>query len=48
MLKSRPDRFRLTPDQTLRVRLPAEGPPLVRLQNCLKEVQTFVKGEKEV
>jgi transcription-repair coupling factor (superfamily II helicase) len=48
MLKSRPDRFRLTPDQTLRVRLPAEGPPLVRLQNCLKEVQTFVKGEGEV
>ncbi|HEY9073177.1 MAG TPA: transcription-repair coupling factor, partial [Desulfobaccales bacterium] len=47
LLKSKPDMFRLNRDQTLRVRLPQEGPPLVRLQNCLKEVATFVKAEEE-
>jgi transcription-repair coupling factor (superfamily II helicase) len=47
MLKTRPENFRLTPDQTLRVRLPETGPTLERLQNCLKEVETFVKGEGE-
>jgi hypothetical protein len=31
----------------LQVRLPLSGPPLVRLQNCLKEVETFVKAEGE-
>jgi len=47
VLKTRPESFRLTPDQTLRVRLPETGPTLGRLQNCLKEVETFVKGERE-
>ncbi len=47
LLKSKPDNFRLTRDQTLRVRLPQEGTPLWRLQNCLKEVETFVKAEVE-
>jgi hypothetical protein len=46
-LKSRPDTFRLTQDQTLRVRLSLEGPLLQRLENCLKEVETFVKAEEE-
>jgi len=48
LLKSRPDRFRLTPDQHLKVSLPEAGPPLARLQNCLKEVETFVKPKTEV
>ncbi len=43
-LQRRPDSLRLTPDQHLRLRLPGEGPPLERLRNCLKEVETFVKG----
>ena len=47
LLKKRPESYRLTPDQALRVRLPEEGPPFVRLQNCLKEVETFVKAERE-
>ena len=47
MLKKRPDTFRLTPDQTLRMRLPETGLVLERLQNCLKEVETFVKAEGE-
>ncbi len=47
VLKKRPDTFRLTSEQTLRVRLPEAGPPLKRLQNCLKEVETFVKAEEE-
>jgi transcription-repair coupling factor (superfamily II helicase) len=46
-LKSQPGRFRLTPDQTFRVRLPEGAPLLGGLQNCLKEVATFVKGEEE-
>jgi transcription-repair coupling factor (superfamily II helicase) len=47
LLKERPDRFRLTPEQHLRVRLPEGGPPLSRVQNCLKEVETFVKPKAE-
>jgi len=46
-LKQRPGTFRLTPDQTLRIHLPETGPVLERLQNCLKEVETFVKAERE-
>jgi len=48
LLKKRPETFRLTSDQSLRIRLPEEGMPFVRLQNCLKEVETFVKAEEEV
>jgi transcription-repair coupling factor (superfamily II helicase) len=47
ILKDRPQVFRLTPDQTLRIHLPETGPVLRRLQNCLKEVETFVKGTGE-
>ncbi len=47
LLKKRPETFRLTPDQALRIRLPEEGLPFVQLQNCLKEVETFVKAEEE-
>ncbi len=45
LLKKRPEKYRLTPDQTLSMRLPEEGPPWDGLENCLKEVETFVKGE---
>ena len=47
ILKKRPETFRLTPDQTLRIQLPETGPVLTRLQNCLKEVETFVNAEGE-
>jgi hypothetical protein len=47
LLKKRPDTFRLTPDQSLRIHLPETGPLLGRLQNCLKELETFVKAERE-
>jgi hypothetical protein len=47
LLKKRPDTFRLTPDQRLRIHLPETGPLLGRLQNCLKELETFVKAEGE-
>jgi transcription-repair coupling factor (superfamily II helicase) len=47
LLKDQPGRFRLTPDQHLRVSLPVAAPPLVWLQNCLKEVETFVKPDTE-
>ncbi|MGB8991566.1 MAG: transcription-repair coupling factor [Desulfobaccales bacterium] len=47
LLKRRPQRYRLTPEQTLRVQLPESGPVLERLQNCLKEVETFVKADAE-
>jgi transcription-repair coupling factor (superfamily II helicase) len=47
LLKKRPHAFRLTPDQTLRIHLPETGPVLGRLQNCLKEVETFVKATIE-
>ena len=45
LLKKRPDRFRLTPDHTLRLKLPEDGPPWARLEICLKELEIFVKGE---
>ncbi|MBI4643570.1 MAG: transcription-repair coupling factor [Deltaproteobacteria bacterium] len=44
LLKKRPETFRLTPDQALRVRLPEAETPFMLLQNCLKEVETFVKA----
>ncbi len=47
LLKKRPEKYRLSPDQSLRLRLPEDGSPWVRLENCLKEVETFVKGELE-
>jgi transcription-repair coupling factor (superfamily II helicase) len=47
ILTKRPQAFRLTPDQTLRIHLPETGPVLGRLQNCLKEVETFVKATRE-
>ena len=47
ILRKRPQLFRLTPDQTLRIHLPESGSVLDRLQNCLKEVETFVKAEAE-
>jgi transcription-repair coupling factor (superfamily II helicase) len=47
LLKKRPETFHLTSEQTLRVRLPESGPPLQRLQNCLQEVETFVKADIE-
>ncbi|MGA9755929.1 MAG: transcription-repair coupling factor [Desulfobaccales bacterium] len=47
ILKKRPQTFRLTPDQTLRIQLPETGPVLTQLQNCLKEVETFVNAEVE-
>ncbi|MCL6621433.1 MAG: transcription-repair coupling factor [Syntrophobacterales bacterium] len=42
-----PKRLRLTPDQSLHFLVGEEGPPWVRLQNCLKELEIFVKGEGE-
>mgnify|MGYP005844210781 CR=1 FL=1 len=42
----RPQRYQLTPDNQLRVRLPEPGPPLQRLKNFLKELHLFVMGEK--
>jgi transcription-repair coupling factor (superfamily II helicase) len=45
LLKKRPENFRLSPDQTLRLRLPGEGSPWAGLEICLKELETFVKGE---
>ena len=45
LLKKQPQRYRLTPDQTLRLKLPKEGASWAVLENCLKEVETFVKGE---
>jgi transcription-repair coupling factor (superfamily II helicase) len=47
LLRKRPQTFRLTSEQTLRVHLPETVPPLQRLQNCLKEVATFVKADTE-
>ena len=46
-LRRQPQRFRLTPDQSLHLTLAGDGPPFARLQNCLKEVEIFVKGEEE-
>jgi transcription-repair coupling factor (superfamily II helicase) len=45
ILKKRPEKWRLSPDQTLRLRLPGDGPSWSVLENCLKEMETFVKGE---
>ena len=47
LLKSKPETFRLLQDQTLQVRLPQDGPSMKHLQNCLKEVETFVNAEGE-
>ncbi|MFA4903414.1 MAG: transcription-repair coupling factor [Desulfobaccales bacterium] len=47
MLKKKPRTFRLSPEQTLRIHLPESGTLIERLQNCLKEVQSFVKPEIE-
>jgi len=47
LLKKRPERFRLNPDQSLQVRLPESGSAFGRVENCLKEVATFVKAEIE-
>jgi transcription-repair coupling factor (superfamily II helicase) len=44
LLEKRPKKFRLTPDQTLRLKLPGDASPWTGLENCLKEVETFVKG----
>ncbi len=46
-LRRQPARARLAPDNSLHLRLPGEGSPWPRLQNCLKEMETFVKGEPE-
>jgi transcription-repair coupling factor (superfamily II helicase) len=45
LLKKRPQIFRLSPDQTLRLRLPDQESPWAGLEICLKELETFVKGE---
>jgi transcription-repair coupling factor (superfamily II helicase) len=45
LLQKRPETWRLSPDQTLRLRLPEDGPSWAGLENCLKELETFVKGE---
>jgi transcription-repair coupling factor (superfamily II helicase) len=47
LLKQRPHTFRLTPEQSLRIQLPEAGPVLGRVENCLKEVETFVKAKEE-
>jgi transcription-repair coupling factor (superfamily II helicase) len=47
MLKKNPRTFRLSPEQSLRIHLPESGSLIERLQNCLKEVQSFVKPEIE-
>jgi hypothetical protein len=44
LLKQQPKKFRLTPDNILRLRLPKDGAPWTSLENCLKEVETFVNG----
>lgn len=45
LVHEKPKSIRLSPDQTLRFRLPEAGSPWARLTNCLKEVETFVKGD---
>jgi transcription-repair coupling factor (superfamily II helicase) len=47
LLKKRPRSFRLISDQALQVLLPEAATPFAALQNCLKEVETFVKAEEE-
>lgn len=43
LLHRQPRRFQITPEQQIRVHLPEGGNPLEHLQNCLKEIETFVK-----
>ncbi|MDI6852581.1 MAG: transcription-repair coupling factor [Deltaproteobacteria bacterium] len=45
LVQERPKSIRLTPDQSLRLRLAESGSPWARLEKCLKEVATFVKGD---
>ncbi len=45
LIHERPKSIRLSPDQSLRLRLTESGSPWTRLTNCLKEVETFVKGD---
>ncbi|MBW1990561.1 MAG: transcription-repair coupling factor, partial [Deltaproteobacteria bacterium] len=45
LVQERPRSIRLAPDQSLRLALPASGSPWDRLTNCLKEVESFVKGD---
>jgi transcription-repair coupling factor (superfamily II helicase) len=45
LIHTRPKSIRLSPDQSLRLRLTESGSPWTRLTNCLKEVETFVKGD---
>ena len=45
LLKKQPEKLRLSPDQTLRLRISEDGPLWSGLENCLKEMETFVKGE---
>jgi len=47
LVQQRPRRYRLHPDQTLRVRLDEGAFTLSAVQNCLKDVETFVMGELE-
>ncbi|MFW6113246.1 MAG: TRCF domain-containing protein, partial [Thermodesulfobacteriota bacterium] len=44
-LQTKPEKWRLSPDQTLRLKLPQDGASWTSLENCLKELETFVKGE---
>jgi transcription-repair coupling factor (superfamily II helicase) len=45
LAQARPKSLRLSPDQSLRLRLTASGSPWTKLENCLKEVEDFVKGD---
>lgn len=40
-----PQRFRLTPDNQIRIVMPAPAEPLAKLKKCLQELEDFVKGE---
>ena len=48
LLHQRPRTFQLQPDQTLKVRLKEDGSFWTLLENCLKDMETFVMGEQEV
>jgi transcription-repair coupling factor (superfamily II helicase) len=45
LVQNRPKSIRLSPDQSLRMRLTESGSPWTKLENCLKEVENFVKGD---
>jgi transcription-repair coupling factor (superfamily II helicase) len=45
LVRERPKSIRISPDQSLKMRLMESGSPWARLTNCLKEVATFVKGD---